>query len=390
MPSFPASSRIAPVRRREAPREPAALAHVRGPSRARLASRVALAAGALGAFGALMLSACVPTPFTFDETNGAGGAATTMSQSSATTSTVSSTTTSASSTASGSGGAPSLCALGFDCVEAVPPGWTDHALIYVSQAGGPMPTCPNGDKSEKLSGEPTTSQHTCSACSCTLSGALCSAPTITCYHLSSTCNSADTFMVQATNNGCVVDPTAPILEDQPGSCRLTGDPVPLANGTCMKTGGTPITPEDWGIDVHTCPAMKDTSCADGATCIQSPPADAQLCIWRLGEDPCPPEWPNRTVGYSGEQDTRGCTNCACGPTTCTGGQYTAIDDAACDAAAANKAVINSTNCTTADLIFDGASASLQPMLAAVDPVSCSGGAPIGEFKPLNPRVFCCK
>jgi hypothetical protein len=353
--------------------------------RAALASVTLGTLGALGALGASLLSACVPTPFSFEETSGAGGAATTSSQSSSTV--VGSSTTSS---ASGSGGSPPTCIPGFECADMLPDGWTDHALVYVSPAGGPGPTCPNGDKPEKLFADPTGAPHTCSMCDCSLAGAACSAPAITCYHLSSACSSADTFTFQASNNQCVVDDKAPVAEDQPGSCKLTGDPIPVAMGSCMTTGGSPIAPDDWGLDVHACPAIKDTSCAGGGTCIESAPADAAICIWRLGTDPCPPAWPNPIQAYASAEETRGCTSCTCGPTTCTGGHYTAIDDLACDPASVNKVTINSTNCTAANMIFDGATASLQPVTAAVNPVACSGGAPTGEFTPQDPRIFCCK
>lgn len=334
-------------------------------------------------------SACVPAPFTFEET-GAGGSGSASSGGGGETSSTTGSSSSSSSSSTGSGMNP--CIEGTVCVEAVPAGWTGPELVLVSPEGGAKPPCPLGEMAEKLFGEPPNEKHGCTACSCTINNASCSAPEITCWAGNSTCSGAEWGTLGTKDDSCINDQSAPALEDQPGSCSLTAGPSVAEPGTCSKSGGSVTNAPDWGLDVHVCnaPPSSGVACGAGGTCEPLIPGQ-QLCIRKEGTEACPAGWDlSRVDSFSDADDSRGCTSCNCNPVSCSGGEVAVFDTFGCSEADGHVHV-DSSNCFDVPNIIDGSLLSLLPTLGSVVQNGCSGGGnPVGEFTPLGPVTFCCK
>ncbi|MCC6559278.1 MAG: hypothetical protein IT372_40665 [Polyangiaceae bacterium] len=141
----------------------------------------------------------------------------------------------------------------------------------------------------------------------------------------------------------------------------------------------------------------DNVCGDpGMTCLptaEPPPPGFRQCILYLfdGEPDCPADFPEKHTFYKEKfDDTRACTACECietQPSTCT----------------ASVAAYETTDCTgpvvgavqaggCVDPPVNVPIGSLEAAWDVRDPGTCapSGGAPIGEAKPVDPRRFCCQ
>ena len=355
-----------------------------------------LAIASLGALGPF--AACVPTPFTFEETGTGGGAGSSTTAGgeggSPTTSSASGGGGDMSSSSSSTGtGVVNPCGSGAACVEAVPPDWEALAIVIVSDDGGPKPQCPLGETPDKLFGGPPMEAHSCSGCSCNLAAVSCSAPQIMCWSGDSSCgNDGGAFYNAwtAPSTSCINDQGSSIDDNLPGSCKLTADAAPSPSGNCPPAGGKPIKP-GWTLDVHVCePAPPSGGMACGSNGMCAPlNAGEQLCIRKAGVQNCPTGWPTLVKGYTGANDERVCSACTCGPATCTGGAYTIYDGINCDATTGNV-LVNSTTCIDVPNIIDASAMSLQPQLGTPVASTCSGGVPMGTFNPTGLVTFCCR
>lgn len=327
----------------------------------------------------------MPTPFTFEETNGGTGGSTTVQGSGG------ETIAASSATSSGTGGAPPMCEIGYECVEEVfPPGWIGPALVRVSPKGDLVPPCMNGEEALLFPAKPSMAPHGCDKCSCSNPTATCSAPHIQCFYGDSLCAGAAGVQKQLTSPSCAADATAPVAEDQAGSCKLIGGPVVVNQGLCVKSTSAVMGPQDYEEDVSACMVPTAGTCGENLRCVQSPSDGARLCIGKEGEDECPAGWPDKVPAFGKVSDQRACSACGCDTLTCSGGQYTVGDAAMCDVAGAATVVVNSTDCTEVNLILDGASASFKPVLGKLETVTCTGGEPEGSVVATDPLVFCCK
>jgi hypothetical protein len=162
-------------------------------------------------------------------------------------------------------------------------------------------------------------------------------------------------------------------------------------------------PNGWGTLARACRGEAiATVCNDpGMTCLPSaepPPPGFRQCIIYLrdGETQCPADYPDRFDFYGSLEDTRDCTPCACtqtAPSQCSA-RVTGFQDVTCTVAAelfSTVADLGNTGC----IPILSASAELGSMDAewvTNEPGTCAttGGEPMGQIVPIDPRIFCCQ
>jgi hypothetical protein len=169
-------------------------------------------------------------------------------------------------------------------------------------------------------------------------------------------------------------------------------------GSCAPGGGDATLPPPASATlaaVCAAPAAQGAGCAAGA-CVPGPPSGYSntVCVYSDGDLPCPAPYVQKTLIWSGVDDTRGCSACACdapaGATcdnqvlvfgsalpsgaTCSGGPLTFPSSAGC---------VHASNAFTTGVV-------LQPGAPPVGG-SCapSGGLPTGAVAGAKPTTVCC-
>lgn len=138
----------------------------------------------------------------------------------------------------------------------------------------------------------------------------------------------------------------------------------------------PVMPTD---SLVLCDAFEGSTCGSGA-CTSNREG---LCIHAEGERECPDGF-ERTLLYTGFEDGRGCSACACEAEYECEGSYT-LANQGCGNSGSLTLQLGCTGFMTS--VLGGQTASL------TDPptVDCtsSGGTPMGEIVPAQPRTICC-
>jgi hypothetical protein len=280
----------------------------------------------------------------------------------------------------GVGGMVEQCPVDTDCVAAPPAGWTGPAAFYLG--GSPPASCPAewpspiaataGNVSATLS---------CDACSCGApTGVQCSVPSFTIWGNSS-CSGAGTAISLPSNGTC--------LDTTGGYGAKVGLSVPNG-GTCTAAGGTAQKGAvAWDNGALVCDDGAVAQCPTGV-CAPKPeaPFDTRRCVYKDGEEPgCPLAYPNRTVVYRGNTDTRQCSNCSCGSVggvTCPS-VVVAWGNTDCSNFGVNIDYENGACNTSA--YFAGEAFANKPVGGSC---SVAGGAPSGGVAPALPLTVCCE
>jgi hypothetical protein len=290
--------------------------------------------------------------------------------------------------------ADAACQPGFECTAEAPTGWTDYVRVHTTPYG--MATginCPDGSPPLHYFEGPGGPAQ-CQMCSCSLMGATCGAPEISCYFGSPNCMNGVDFTQQATTAACIGNPNVS-GGGTSASCRLTNNAMVLMQGTCSTSGGSVTsTPPIWAQDVLLCGGpTAGAGCPGGQVCIPKGTGDfsASACITRAGTDMCPAGWTTTDIqAYANGTDNRACSACTCNA-ACTGGRYTVHDLDNCDPPSgfdhADTSITSST-CVDIGGSFDNDSGSLTPELAQPSPM-CAGGTPTGQVTTQEPHVICC-
>lgn len=279
---------------------------------------------------------------------------------------------------------PPHCAVGFECVPAVPPGgWSGPVEFYLGTAAPPV--CPAAEKEvfdgmEGLQAPPYT-------CDCT-----CGSP----------CGDLD--LTTSIVHGCATSCSARVVTS--GACftstactgsTLTGSYQTLSFGTspaCTPQPTSTPTPLSWQAYSRACaPALAaaQLDCPAGDVCTRKPddaPFQAGVCIWQSGVLTCPVGYGQQHVEYTGDEDTRGCTSCTCGMTgavTCSATLYTyGTTNDTCGGMA-----------TTYDppvaCIPTNAVADMKVIVTSEPSIPCAatGGTEEGTATPTGATTFCC-
>lgn len=161
-------------------------------------------------------------------------------------------------------------------------------------------------------------------------------------------------------------------------------------GACEKQQTTEIPEVAWSSTITTCRIPQDADpCEEGGICIPAPPAgfEAKWCLYRDGDNDCTnPEYPNKSVFWSGTDDSRDCSDCSCGQTvqSCDAAELMVYAEPDC---AGEPTLVMPANgeCT----VIDGASVVGDFGLGdAACPVTEDSMAQ-GEVAPSGAFTFCC-
>lgn len=281
----------------------------------------------------------------------------------------------------------------YECVPEAPGGWDGNVRAVAVPAGDMLPDCAAGETPMQYLAGPAT-ETLCAGCSCTLSGAACSAPEVTCWWGNGTCQGSADFTVSGqANNTC----SSANAGSNDGSCQITGPAQVLVTGQCaLNAGSGELTnPESWAEDVRVCISATPTGggCDAGQVCVPrsttgTPDLDGAVCITRQGTQECPAGWTDvDTQLYTTATDDRTCSACSCGQgaTECTGGGYTAYDFNNCT----QSALTINTTCTDVTPRPDFGSFGLRGSAATPTAPTCTGGAPSGSVTPDGAVKLCC-
>lgn len=228
----------------------------------------------------------------------------------------------------GDGGMASLCA-GGTCVSPAPDAWTHVA--FVSSWPEEPPPCPDDAPILAFEGIPAPPAPSCGACACdapegtcklpetwTISSAACADPgggVNTNFDppvdWDGTCNQDKAILGDLLCGGvpCVrsITVSPPVIEEEPCTPHLVGDPVPPPAHAWAGGPNTPIG--------HACVSGKPApSCVGESGKVCAPGAEGfSTCIMRDGEHTCPEGWGGaRHVLYGHVEDNRACSACTCG------------------------------------------------------------------------------
>ena len=285
----------------------------------------------LGAsFAALASSSgCSQTERTFGS-GGAGGAASTASSSSSGGGSASASSSSgggATASSSSGGGVETDCTNGIDddhdgltdcadpdcinagyqCAADTPAGWSGPALLHADLSA--PPGCGSDWTMQPVAGglDVSSPLAKCSACACsTPSGA--------------TCQSANVKL--ANDPACANGPMMPVplgacIPGQSASAYVAAGPVIGVGGGCAPAGGAAsLLPAGFMTQAAVCaaPAMTGKGCNAGA-CVPRVPMGygPKACVYAPGDPACPgAPYLNKTLVYTGIDDQRSCSSCACG------------------------------------------------------------------------------
>jgi hypothetical protein len=160
-------------------------------------------------------------------------------------------------------------------------------------------------------------------------------------------------------------------------------------GMCEETATELIPAFAWAATIATC-RLPDTAllCGDDGVCI--PPApdgfEAQWCMYQEGDLECPAgPYPNKVVFWSDVEDTRDCSNCACGSTgsSCEDAQLLVYSEPDC--AGVPIATIPADN-QCVEVVAASVAADFGAEAAC--PVTDESVAE-GAIAPTGPFTFCC-
>jgi len=320
-----------------------------------------LVTAALGV-GAMVLApaACLFPTYTFDlssSSSGSGG-----SGSASTSTSTSSTTATTSST--GTGGAPPVmedclngvddngdgkidcedpeCQADYECVDPPPTGWSanGYVALYEGAAGQTPPDCPPEQPTTAYTGNATLNAQgaVCTPCGC-------AAPTGQDCQLTGDLNpiSAGIQPMQvvnvpacgnASNIATLTVPDPPwggacfhnemlpggqLCNGQPCNTSVSSSLPTVVGGTCLPTGGVASkAPPTWATSAVACHGtLAGKGCLNQQVCQPKPknPFKGHVCVEQAGDLECPAgsAFSNKSVYFSGFNDTRDCTGCNCGP-----------------------------------------------------------------------------
>ncbi|MDP8998576.1 MAG: hypothetical protein M3O46_00510 [Myxococcota bacterium] len=225
--------------------------------------------------------------------------------------------------------AESICqAAGYACTAAAPTGWSGPAILWTGTLGTSAPACPTGYQSAlDAHAGPTGSPDACT-CTCASSGATCSASGT--FHADQVCANPTCATVTPDSSGACT-PVVPTSSCGSAGSYTMGSSLPTASGgTCTPSVmTTPGSAASWTTSARVCSWMgrvdKPGGCTNpGEQCLLGPMPGfgPTMCIYQGGDVSCPTAFPNKTLLYSGESDSRRCGSCGCSTRpaggTCTG------------------------------------------------------------------------
>ncbi len=298
-------------------------------------------------------------------------------------------------------GATGSCA--GDCVP-LPPfdGWEGPGLLRLGPDDGTALACPDRAPVIAYQGhaDPVTPDISCGACTCSASSGTCGPPP----------------NLTASSAPCPGGLGSPSAFDGPsgwdGTCTahdpidasamvrsLTAAPLAIVEAGCAPSIVPPAQDPSqlsWKTAALACreTTSPGITCHDPAlTCAPAATPDFRMCIFHEGVEPCPPSYPQQHLVYSGFDDQRSCSPCACGApagSSCTA-TLGVFKDSACGVGLLDDP-LSSDSPSCFDLAPAGQTLGSKSITKlAYQPGTCtpSGGQPMGSASPSGVSTFCC-
>lgn len=158
-------------------------------------------------------------------------------------------------------------------------------------------------------------------------------------------------------------------------------------GICDETEIEDIPPVPWDATIRTCRVPENALTCDTGVCLPQLPEgfEANWCMYRQGDFECPAgEYANKSLFWSGAEDSRACSNCTCGTagTNCNDSQADVFAGADCEGNPV--ATLNANQCTNVTgLSVAGTFGATEACPVMTPPEPMGTVAPMGEF------TFCC-
>lgn len=279
---------------------------------------------------------------------------------------------------------------GGECVPRPPPGWDGPVLLWSGEPDD-VPECPQNAPDVVYEGhDGLTYTPACPSCSC--GPAACVLP----------------VLELSTSAGCQT-PGQPYggPEGWAGECINTGtftfNSLKFTTPTvapCEVQAGEmpPQAAHAWETMARACQASKALTVCDEATICaprsEPPPSGYEQCIYRDGEQTCPPGYPGRHV-FFGDIDT---STAGCSPCTCSAPQgATCVShvDVYLGSGCTGAGYGMSTSMLGPGCADPGGSHELASSMSGYwhenTPGTCTpgGGSPLGQANPAQPATFCC-
>jgi hypothetical protein len=173
--------------------------------------------------------------------------------------------------------------------------------------------------------------------------------------------------------------------------------VPTASGgSCQSSGGNvDLVDPSWATAHRLCagaPAPGGGCSTAGDVCVRQPtaPFATTWCIMTTGDVPCPAsDYTERTLVYTGVDDTRGCTSCSCdAPSGVACGLVTTVYSNVACTMDAQEVQNDGTSCVA----NSGMRSARYSVSSGPSGGSCtpSGVAPSGSATPASARTVCCQ
>jgi hypothetical protein len=205
---------------------------------------------------------------------------------------------------------PAHCGGDFECVPAVPSGWTGPLELYLGASAAPSCPAVATDVFDGMDG------LNAPAATC---GCACGSPEITCSV------EMNTYDVSPCATSCastaIVSGTCFTTAKCAGSSGLTAYQtltVENSDGKCAPQATTTSTPPSWSDYARACAPLVmpgQLDCPTGQVCTRKPVEaqfEAGVCIMQSGNQTCPTGYGVSHVEYTDVDDGRGCSACTCG------------------------------------------------------------------------------
>ena len=223
------------------------------------------------------------------------------------------------------------------------------------------------------------------SCSCSCGNATqvsCGAPTLQYFGSSQSC--AVPLDADDIGPGCT-----DIVPDRSSGTYWLVEPAPVVGGFCPSSEAHAIAEARFETTVTLCEGAQDVGGCGEQLCVQAPaqPYDDALCIWRVGEHPCPAGYPEPRTTFGGLQDDRGCTECGCTPPAggCSG-TVTLRNDDQCGGQLGSGTISANGTCSASVGVVRAATWNQGALTASCEE---TGGEATGAAQGIDPVTMCC-
>ncbi len=284
------------------------------------------------------------------------------------------------------------CGPQYECVPAVPSGWTPAALSIGSRGG-----CPAGFSSQRdVVLDPTGGAATCT-CDCSSSGtASCEKGSVTFYGpslIGNDCSIVGSLGTDVAEGACRSNLPFGLFGFGIGAnAPIRVSKVSLTANTCTGSVNASVSPAG-AQEGKRCMAQVTRvggGCSAGLVCARRVSGAYQSCVSKTGMDSCPSGWPAKHDTGTSVTDTRACSACTCGTTaSCGPATVTFFSGNSCDGSAAIATANDACNA----IPTSGQGASSWRYDAPVLNEGCrktGGGQATGGIAFANGETVCCR